>query len=479
MAKTRFYILLLMVQSVTALSQNYQAVQGSSYAGSLGVGSNPASIVNTPWPWDITILGVQEKHATNAVTIYKYSLLSSPAKSEYLFNPGNYSRYANENFNVNLFNARFALNRRSAIAFGMNIRGYTQIKAGPYNYIDSLESSREFFNLGNSNISLNGKMTSSSWAELFATYSRTIWDRAADRLNAGATLKISRGLSGAHAGVAGVRANRLVHNNEVYYEFETGQAQYGYSANYDRWDNDRSTSQNLRDFMSYTSGGVAMDVGIEYLLKEPGMDAWNEDTYFDYDWKFGISLLDLGFNQYKYGVNSRIMGGIRENISDSLFDSRLDGADNFAAFNDSLGTIVNTMRQIPGNFNIMNPARVVVNVDKYLFDAFYVNADLSVNLTPLAKKYLYVTDLNLLTVTPRWETRRLGFYMPFMVNAQGRFWVGSAFKAGPLLLGIHNWANVFSKNKMQNGGGYLALVIRPGKKITGRARADKRYECPE
>jgi hypothetical protein len=127
----------------------------------------------------------------------------------------------------------------------------------------------------------------------------------------------------------------------------------------------------------------------------------------------------------------------------------------------------------------MNPARLVVNVDKYLFDAFYVNADLSVNLTPLAKKYLYVTDLNLLTVTPRWETRRLGFYMPFMVNAQGRFWVGSAFKAGPLLLGIHNWANVFSKNKMQNGGGYLALVIRPGKKITGRARADKRYECPE
>lgn len=185
MAKARFYILLLMVQSVTALSQNYHAVQGSSYAGTLGVGNNPASIVNTPWPWDITILGVQEKHATNAVTIYKYSLISSPAKSEYLFTAGNYTRYANVNFNVNLFNARFALNCQSAIAFGMNIRGYTQIKAGPYNYIDSLESSREFFNLGNSNISLNGKMTSSSWAELFATYSRTIWDRSADRLNAG------------------------------------------------------------------------------------------------------------------------------------------------------------------------------------------------------------------------------------------------------------------------------------------------------
>jgi hypothetical protein len=30
---------------------------------------------------------------------------------------------------------------------------------------------------------------------------------------------------------------------------------------------------------------------------------------------------------------------------------------------------------------------------------------------------------------------------------------------------------------MQQGGGYLALVIRPGKN-TGNGRGDKRYDCP-
>jgi len=45
-----------------------------------------------------------------------------------------------------------------------------------------------------------------------------------------------------------------------------------------------------------------------------------------------------------------------------------------------------------------------------------------------------------------------------------------------LLLGVHNWANLFSKNKLQNGGGYLAIVIRPGK--GWKIKEEKKYTCP-
>lgn len=479
MGKPRFFLVLLLAQGTTALSQNYQAVNGSFFAGSLGVGNNPASIVNTPFPWDITLFGLQEKHSTNAVTILNYSLLSPPSKSQYLFTSGDYKRFGDVNFNVNLLNMRFALNRTSAVAFGMNVRGYSRLKTSKYNFIDTLHSTREFFNLGNSNMSMSGDVVSSSWVELFATYAQTVWDRPFDRLNAGITLKVSRGLSGAHARVADVRASRQVHDEEIYYQFNSGQAQYGYSANYDKWLRDRSTGANLRDFLSYTNGGASMELGVEYLIKTPGLPSWDEDTYFDYDWKIGVSLLDLGFNQYKYGVNSRLVTGMREDVPDSLFDQKLNGAEDFAGFNDSLAQIVQGMGSLRGNFNIINPARLVINVDHYLFDAFYINGDLSINLSPLARKKLYVTDLSLLTVTPRWETRNLGFYLPVTVNAEGKLWLGGAFKLGPLLLGLHNWANLFSKNKMQNGGGYLALVIRPGRKITGMQRANRRYDCPE
>jgi hypothetical protein len=62
------------------------------------------------------------------------------------------------------------------------------------------------------------------------------------------------------------------------------------------------------------------------------------------------------------------------------------------------------------------------------------------------------------------------------VTTDGRVWVGGAFKAGPLLLGIDNWLNLISKNKMANGGIYLALVIKPGKGFT--FKEDKKYTCP-
>jgi hypothetical protein len=128
---------------------------------------------------------------------------------------------------------------------------------------------------------------------------------------------------------------------------------------------------------------------------------------------------------------------------------------------------------------VLNPTRLVANVDHYLTGNFYLNAELSVNipLTFLSKSYFNVKAMNLLTVTPRWETKRLGFYLPVQFNNQNQFWVGAAFKAGPLLLGFHNLVNLFSKSSTQNGGGYLALIFRASKGPDGKT--DSRLNCPK
>jgi hypothetical protein len=112
-----------------------------------------------------------------------------------------------------------------------------------------------------------------------------------------------------------------------------------------------------------------------------------------------------------------------------------------------------------------------------------VNGEVSVNLSPLAgDRRLYMEELNFITLTPRWETRKFGFYLPAQFNYEKKFWVGAAVKAGPVLLGLHNLAYVFSKKSLQNGGGYLALVIRPGKKEVSNEKRNRRlrqYSCPE
>ena len=75
------------------------------------------------------------------------------------------------------------------------------------------------------------------------------------------------------------------------------------------------------------------------------------------------------------------------------------------------------MGTLTGNFTIWNPARLVINVDRPLPNHFAVNAGLTVNLGGSnGGKMLWVKDMNLLTVTPRWETRNLGAYLPMLVT---------------------------------------------------------------
>ena len=471
-------LLILILPALETYAQNYQAIHGSSYAGSLGVGNNPACIVNTPFSWDVDIFSLQARNTTNAVTIYNYSLLSSPAKSRYANNPGNFARKGDLNYNINVLNARFALNRRQAIAFGCNIRGYARATTSAFNYNDTMQTVRQFFTANSRLTGASGDFAGSNWIELFATYGQTLWDRPADRLNAAITLKVSRGLAGGYARVRDGSIQQEQQGNKIVYLLKNATAQYGYSSNFDSWQNNKSSSQNIHDFLSRTQGGISVDLGLEYLIKDQSIStAYGEDDYYDYTWKIGVSLMDLGFNRFKYGNQSRRLTGVKPGTDATIVNDKLVGVQSLKEFNDSVATIVNSSNAMPGSFRVFNPARLIVNADRFITGAFYVNGELSLNLSSLAgDNHLYVRELNLITITPRWETMHWGVYMPIQYNVARQFMVGAAIKAGPLLIGLHNLGNIFSKNKMQNGGGYIALVLRSGKLLS--AKGNRQYECP-
>jgi hypothetical protein len=475
-------ILSVMIMVVSGKGQNYHAVEGSPFAGSLGVANNPASIVSTPYPWDITVFSFQLKNATNAFTIYNYSLISRADSSKYGFNNGNFARNANFNFNIHLLNARIALNRRQSVAFGANLRGYGLGKTSRFNYLDSLHDINNFFLVNKGNLPFDGNAVSSAWLELFFTYAQTIRDDEQGRLNAGVTLKAMRGISGGFVQLNGGTVQSTQVAGQPVYKLNGGLARYGYSSNYDLWQSSKSTGQNIKDFLVASKGGLALDLGAEYLVKSQAVRYYTDDEYDDYneyEWKIGVSLLDVGQNTFKYGTQSRLAADPKTSIADSNLDTKFNNRINtLAQFNDSLATVASNFGLLTGDFTIRNPIRLVINVDRPLQDHFSVNANLSLNLTGSNQgKTLSVQEMNLLILTPRWETRRWGLYLPIQVTTQGKFWVGGAFKAGPLLFGLHNWANVFSKKSMQNGGGYIALVIRPGTGL--RVKRDKRLDCPK
>lgn len=475
----RLGIILGLLFSISSQAQNYHAIEGSPFAGSLGVANNPASILMTPYPWDITLMSLQLKTATNAITFHHLSLLSPGGTSQYSWDEGNKKRFADVNLNMHLLNIRLALNKKVSVAGGLNIRSYAVIRTGIADYNDTLKDMNQFLSI-NDPATYSAYGVSSSWLEGFLTYSRTLWDNEVSRLNGGVTLKVMRGISGAFAQLNNASVKRSVSGAQTTYLLNTGDARYGYSSNYDRWFNGRSTTDNLRSFLGKTRNGAAIDLGVEYLVKTQAIKQYDEDDYYDYDWKIGVSLLDLGWNSYTFGSQSRTAGNPRANVSDSLLDLKFDKPGSLAKFNDSMATIVNNISTPRGKFKIWNPTRLVINIDRPLQGNFAINANLSLNLTGSDSKKgvtFFVREMNLLNVTPRWETKRLGAYLPIQVTMDGKVWVGGAVKAGPLLLGVHNWANVFLNNKMQNGGFYMALIIRPGHGFADKT--DKRLDCPK
>jgi hypothetical protein len=459
---------------LNGIGQNYHAVNGSPFAGSLGIANNPSSMLNTPIKWDLTLVGVQLKSATNIFTIHDYSLLSNPANSSYSINAGEFSRKARLSFNTNLLNTRITLDRRHAIGFGMNLRSYVNAKSSVYNYNDSIQGARDFFNENDPTQAYKADVTGSTWVEIFGSYARTLLDDAVGRLNTGITVRASRGIAGGFLKADNLRYRKASSNQNI---LTQATVSYGYSSNFDRWQKQKETNQNVRDLLTYSEGGIAVDVGVEYFIKTQAVTTFEDgDDYYDYKWKLGVSLLDAGLNQYKYGNESRTATGLRDDINDTLLDGKFRNVNSLAEINDSLFTVTQSMQNLPGNFTVINPMRLVLNADRYIANDFYLNGEVSVNLSSLFKKYHYISELNFITVTPRWETRRLGVYLPIQYNTAGKFWIGGAFKAGPLLLGVHNWANVFGKKSMPNGGGYLALVIRSWG--NNREKGDRRLNCP-
>lgn len=483
----RYHLLLVLccIFSIAGTGQNYHAVNGSSYAGSLGTGNNPASIVNTPWPWDLTIFGIQAKAVTNIFTVRNYSLISSPGDARYQINGKNEKKYGNVNYNVNLLNARISIDRRNAIAAGINIRGYARANTSRWAYNDTLHNMDQWLAINQGNIPLSSDVISSNWIEVYGTYARTIWDNDQSRLNAGITLKINRGLAGGYSNLTSGTITPIP-ATEPKYIVNGLQAFYTYSANFDKWNNDRPTTTNLKNFISNAQGGLSVDAGAEFLVKEGGIKSFNEsdEDYWDYTWKVGVSVLDIGYTQYRYSNNSRLLSNLKQGIEATDFDRKFGSVKGIRSFNDSVAGLFNNVRVPSGIFQVINPTRAVINVDRFITQAFYVNGEVSLNLSPLVgDRRLYMKEMTFLTLTPRWETRKFGFYLPAQFNYEKKFWVGAAVKAGPVLFGLHNLGYIFSKKSLQNGGGYLAVVIKPGRKREvsngKRDRKLRQYSCPE
>jgi len=453
----------------TVKAQSYHAINGSPYAGVESMYVNPASTVNSAYKWDLSLFSMQEVMSNTMFTINDGSILNyNNAYSG--FTPGIRSRFLHENLDFSLFNFRIKLDNKSAFAFGVRGREFFNSKTRPFYYNDTISTAQSFLHDNTSQPYLQGFGTTNSWGEINLNYSRIIQQSSNSRLSAGITFAYIRGVSGASG-----NTNHLTYqegaasNGSNFYTLTGGSVMAEYSNNYDLTSNNYSFAKNAKIFLKNTIPSFNLNFGVEYLFRNYSPYPDEELNSENYDWKIGASILDLGDNYYKRASSSFYTSSPKTTATDTSLITALNQLNYLKSIRDTLSHYFNVMDTLHGNFSIANPTRLTISVDRNLGNHFYINGQLNINFySTEPSSNLKTREINLLTITPRWETAKWGFYMPIQYNAQGQLWVGGAIKLGPLLIGMHSldfikWFKTGTQT--YNGGGYIMLNIHPfGKK---------------
>ncbi|MEO7532094.1 MAG: hypothetical protein ABIS69_11800, partial [Sediminibacterium sp.] len=383
------------------------------------------------------------------------------------FKDGLHSNFLHTNLDVSLFNFLYKIDNQHAVNFGLRARTYTHIKTMPFEYSDTISSLNSFLLTNRNTPYLQGFGTHTGWLEADLNYSQVLIEKSDSKLSGGITLQIMKGMSGAFFKMNKVSYRETKTATGTDFSFSGGSAAMAYSANYDQ--------NSIKTAYKNSVGSLGVSLGVEYMTYHTE-ENYEGNNNINYDWKIGLSLMDLGSNSFKPSIASGQYFSPNVAITDADLTNKFTNITDMKAFKDSLNTIFGNNTDITDNFSISNPTRLILNVDKNLGNHLYVNGELSMNFySTSTTTNLHTRELNLLTITPRWETVGFGAYLPVQYNTQGQLWLGMALKAGPLVLGFHDLGLFFKKDPIVGGGGYVLLSIHPFNKKKILSKMD----CPQ
>lgn len=465
-------IIFIGLASFKGQTQQYHALNGSSYAGVTGSFINPASIGNSLHRWDVQLFSGQTSIFTNTILGQALKNAALSREGGYLTN-GFQSRNFNTNSDMSFLSAMYRINKKHAVAVAFRGKLYNHIYSNEINFQDSISRINSFFNINRNTPFLESKMLHAGWGEINLTYAGSILETANSRLTAGATIQFSKSLSGAFGNMSKVRFRENINGIDTSYTAYSGVGEYGYSSNYDVLQESGITTNTLKDFFKQSKMPIGLSIGFEYLQydAENDLDKRNYGSRL-YNYKIGFSIVDIGSQKF---TNSEYTGRFSEDnrdINDSEIARAFRGINNTQDLRDSMGVLFDSIQVLPPTFSIGNPTRAILNIDKQINPQFFVNAQMVIHLSNTKNSIKKTTnDYSFITITPRWENLNWGIYMPIQYTRDGQVWTGLAIKAGPFIGGIHH-LGILKQGSLLNGGGYIMLNIHPFRKKEMSSRID-------
>lgn len=453
-------------------SQDYLGFAASPFAGVNGIDVNPASIVNNPRKWDVTVFGLNVGVANNYMGLQKRAMKRDeyggyPAFSEDDFINSYVSRRDNGKsisahaaVNITLPSFMFTRkNHKDAFAFTCKSRSYVNIDGIDQDLAEvvlsgvtngeGLDTSFFFRDFSSTKISVQAMI----WNEYGITYGKTAMETKNERLNVAGRLKLLQGLYSMYAYLDDVQYKFYEKDSLLVLSSHIG---YGHSKNLE-------FNQEAIKFGFGGKPSIGLDLGATYEFHaltnvRSKMSSQSNTTplQHDYKYKIGFSLQDLGWIKYLKPEHAR---DFTMEVDQTLDFSSLQGSGDtpLADVDDTLHKKY-PMDASDDKYRMNLPTLASLQGD------YYVGKNISVNSTfnyafQFKNNENKIHEITNFSITPRWDWKWLGFYMPVSYNKYSHVRLGASARIGPLIVGMADVLPVISKRDVYGADVHVMLKV--------------------
>lgn len=442
--KSTGFALLCLLASARAQDQ-YAGYRTGNYTGVNGVFFNPANAADSRYRWDVNLFGINAGFGNNTAsyTLKTIGKTFSGNADSLLFGNGNKALKGFGNVDVFGPSFMFNLNKKTSLAFTTRMRTLVNI-----NDLDGqlMRSIRDQVNTGTYPYGIasssNQTMGLTGWTDFGLTLGRVLSDKGKHFFKGGITLKYLAGIGNSYANINSLTGtlNKDV-NGDTYLTGTTGSLSLGVGG----INVDNISGSNA---FKFNGSGVGADLGFVYEYRPDGEQS-ADCSANKYKYRIRVAALDLGSIRFKADPNYTAAYSVNIGAAQKFYLKNLDGKSisEIKTYLDGSPYFTNNGNSA-ASYNVSLPATIQGDFDLNLKKGWYV--DLAGQLA-LHKKDNYKNPFyqNSVTLTPRYESKYFGVYVPLNYNALTQFNAGLSLRAGPLFIGSGSVLSALFGNSKQ------------------------------
>ncbi len=423
----------------SVLAQEMYGVGLGNYSGVMSTLYNPAMLTNTKTFLDVNIATADVFFRNNMYyipksdySIFKAIRLQAPPK----YGSDSINALLYNNYNTKFVNLSLRTIGPSA-SFQYGNHGFALTTGARFfisgnnipwefpviSYIGIKDDSIHNINF----IDYNLDLSSTAWMEVGLSYAYNVYKYYDKQLTVGVTIRKIWGYAG--LSLAANNFNYIIVNDSTI-NIKNMNSTLGFAlpVNYNK--------NEINNNPFFKGNGYSLDVGVVYVKKKRGYRRWDKyslcsQPYEDYDYRIGVSILDLGNIKFKNNAQYHAYNDV--NIYWENYDTL-----NYSSVNQVINSLSNVFYGNPttslqaNSFSIGLPTAVSVQMDFHILKNFYTAGFW---IHPISFNSHSIRRAAQIAVVPRYETRRFEISLPFSMYDYKYYRVGLAARFGFFTIG--------------------------------------------